>query len=393
MYTNVYPNTEKSEAYFVMKSVIAYHNPNLKYMYEKLFKLFLPSSVFYFINLNRLIIMGTEAYPSTFSHNYGSVFEIVQSNVTLQGMLSFYNNTADQGPAFRLLGNSLLYLKDGLRANFTNNTAKSLGGAIYAKGSIFIKSPCTFQFHTNSFKNIIMNFSNNTADIAGNDIYSEKLFEANCYIIEKTKTKILDIYNMIFNVHTNFTDIVSYGYNLVIDDNRQSYKAYPGALLNIPICVTDSNHDDTYGIVTVLAAEKKKNILRSNDWLINGKQNTYTIIIKGTSHCTNVSLTIHTNHLSENNKTGMLLFSIPNPSKIVEREITLKKCPPGFELDPSKGACICSKSFKRFVSKYSNGRILECDINNVTFTRPYRYLWAGLGQNNSLHYSRSCPPG
>uniref|UniRef100_A0A1X7VCC9 Uncharacterized protein n=1 Tax=Amphimedon queenslandica TaxID=400682 RepID=A0A1X7VCC9_AMPQE len=68
-------------------------------------------------------------------------------------------------------------------------------------------------------------------------------------------------------------------------------------------------------------------------------------------------------------------------------------CPPGFELDPSKGACGCSTSFKRFVSKYSNGRILECDINNVTFTRPYRYLWAGLGQNNSLHYSCSCPPG
>ena len=390
MYTTIHPNTDKSKAYFVMESITAHHNPNSKYMYDKIGKVFLPASVFYFININKLIINGSEAYPSTFSQNYGSVFEIIKSTVVLQGMLSFHNNTADQGPAFRLLENSLLYLKDGLRANFTNNTAKSLGGAIYAKSGIFIKSPCTFQLYSNRYKNIIMNFRNNTADIAGNAIYSEKLFDSNCYI-SKTKAKLSYMYNMIFHVRP--TDIVSYGNYLVICDYGQPYETYPGASLKIPISVNDSNHHHTFGILTVSAAEEKNNVLKSIDWHINGNQNTYTTIIKGTSNCTNVSLTIHTTLLSETNKTGVLLFSISNPTKIAEREITLQNCPPGFKLHPSKGACGCSTNFKQFVKKYSNGRKLECDINNVTFTRPYRYLWAGLGKNNSLHYSCFCPPG
>uniref|UniRef100_A0A1X7U3L0 Uncharacterized protein n=1 Tax=Amphimedon queenslandica TaxID=400682 RepID=A0A1X7U3L0_AMPQE len=114
-----------------MESVTAYYNPDSE-IFDKFVNVFLPASIFYFVNIFEIKINGSDAYPSKFLLNYGSVFEIIKSKVVLEGVISFYNNTANHGPAFQLLENTIVYLQNGLRANFTNNKAKSLGGAIYA---------------------------------------------------------------------------------------------------------------------------------------------------------------------------------------------------------------------------------------------------------------------
>uniref|UniRef100_A0A1X7T0P4 Receptor L-domain domain-containing protein n=1 Tax=Amphimedon queenslandica TaxID=400682 RepID=A0A1X7T0P4_AMPQE len=119
-----------------MESITAYSSSDLQFdnidYVEVPGQADLSTSVFYFMNINRLIINGSEACPSIFSENYGSVFEIIKSKVALQGVISFHDNTANHGPAFQLLDDTIVYLQNGLRANFTNNKAKSLGGAIYA---------------------------------------------------------------------------------------------------------------------------------------------------------------------------------------------------------------------------------------------------------------------
>uniref|UniRef100_A0A1X7U4H5 Uncharacterized protein n=1 Tax=Amphimedon queenslandica TaxID=400682 RepID=A0A1X7U4H5_AMPQE len=303
-----------------MESITAYHNPDSK-IYDDFVTVYLPASVFYFVNINRLKINGSKAYPSNLSQNYGSVFEILNSNILLEGVILFYNNTADNGPAFRLLENSLVYLKDGLWANFINNKAKSLGGAIYA------------------------------------------------------------------------TDIVSYGTYIAICYNKLSYALYPGELLQIPISVNDSNHHHTFSILTISVAERQDNHLKDIDWFFNGKQVTYTTIIERTTNCTNINLTIHTAHLSERNRRGLLLFSISNPSTIVGIRVALNNCPPGFQLNSAMGACDCLQNFKKIVNHYSNEKELQCNINDLNFTRPYKNLWAGLDKNGSLHYSLNCPHG
>ena len=394
MYVNINPNSIKSNVHFLMESITAYRNPDSK-IYDDFVNIFLPASIFYFVNIHELKITGSKAYPSNFSQNYGSVFEILHSNVILQGILLFYNNTADHGPAFRLLENSLVHLKDGLRANFTNNKAKSLGGAIYAAGSILIMSPCTFQLNSKNYTNISMSFINNTAQIAGNAIYSQKLF-SNCYMVDiVNKTKI---YDTIFKINS-LSDIVSFGYDIVVCNKKLSYVIYPGELLQIPISVNDTNHHHTFSILTISVAERKNNRLKDIDWFFKGNQITYTTIIKGTTNCTNINLTIHTTHLSESNRRGWLLFSISNPSTIVGIRVTLKNCPPGFKLNSSTGACGCLPNFEKIVNHYSNEKEkIKCNINDMSFTRPYKNLWAGLNKNGSLdhellHYSLICPPG
>ena len=391
MYVSVHPNI-KSDVHFLMESIIAYHNPDSE-IYDDFVNIFLPASIFYFVNIFELKINGSEAYPSKFLQNYGSVFEIIKSGVTLQGVLSFHNNTADHGPAFQLLEDTIVYLMDGLRANFTNNKAKSLGGAIYAAGDVYIMSQCTFQVNYRTYKNISMSFINNTARIAGNAIYSEKMFRSNCYIDHAYKGEgIKRVYRNIFK-NISSTDIVSFGAYIAVCNKKLSYTLYPGELLQIPISISDTNHHHTFSILTISVAERKNNQLEDIDWFFDGKQVTYTTIIKGTTNCTNINLTLHTTHLSESNRRGWLLFSISNPSTITGVRVTLNNCPLGFKLNSFTGACVCLPNFEKIVNHYSNEKELKCNINDVSFTRPFRYLWAGLGKSGSLHYSITCPPG
>ena len=390
MYVSVHPSSQ-SAVHFVMESVTAYYNPDSE-IYDKFINVFLPASIFYFVNVLEIRINGSDAYPSKFLQNYGSVFEIIKSKVVLEGVISFHNNTADHGSAFQLLENTIVYLMNGLRASFTNNKAKSLGGAIYATGDVYTISQCTFEVNARTYKDISMSFINNTAGIAGNAIYSEKIF-SNCYIdhayrSEETK----NIYGRIFK-NTSFTNIVSFGAYIVVCNKKLSYALYPGQLLQIPISVNDSNHHHTYSVLTVSVAERQDNRLKDIDWFFDGKQATYTTIIKGTANCANINLTIHTNHLSESNRRGWLLFSISNPSTIVGVRVTLNNCPTGFKLNSSTGDCGCLPNFEKNVNHYSNEKVLKCNINDVSFTRPYRYLWVGLGKNGSLHYSLNCPLG
>ena len=388
MYVNIIPNSESTKVHFLMESIEAHYNPVLS-LYRMCINAYLdlPASIFFFINIDQIVINGSVKHPGNFSQNYGSVFEIVKSTVVLQGYLSFRNNTADHGPALRLLENSLVYLKEELNAIFANNKAKSLGGAIYAAGKLFTTDPCTFQLYSKNYKNIAMSFINNFAALAGNAIYSQKIYNANCYINNTTPR----IYGKIFKNITS-TDISSFGDTIIVCNKKYAYEVYPGASLQIPIRIIDSNHNPTYGVLTVSAAVRTKDGLENIDWFFSDNRDTYSSIIKGTNSCTYINFTLHATALGKHNRRGTILFSTSNPNKVFGVRVTLKKCPPGFRLHPVKGACVCLNHFAALVYQHSNRKELVCDIDNNAFNRPYPYLWVGAS-NNSLCYSLNCHPG
>ena len=388
MSVNVVPNSKRSTVKFLMESIEAHHNPylNLYRTYINAY-LHLPASIFFFINIDQIVINGSVKHPGNFTQNYGSVFEIVKSTVVLQGYLFFLNNTAYHGPALMLLENSLVYLKKGLNATFANNKAKSLGGAIYATGKIFTKDPCTFQLYSKNYKNIVMSFINNVAALGGNAIYSQKIYDANCYIKNTTPR----IYRKIFK-NIMSTDISSFGNKIIVCDKKYAYEVYPGASLQIPIRIIDSNHNPTYDVLTVSAAMRTNDGLKDIDWFFTDNRDAHSSIIKGTNSCTFINFTLHATALGKHNRRGTILFSISNPNKVFGVRVTLKKCPPGFRLHPVKGACVCLNHFAAFVNQHSNRKELVCDIDNNAFNRPYPYLWVGAS-NNFLRYSLNCHPG
>ena len=94
------------------------------------------------------------------------------------------------------------------------------------------------------------------------------------------------------------------------------------------------------------------------------------------------NITIHTNDNSTLDipKYGALLFTVPCIANITVIDITLKSCPPGFELNLDSGSCICSYllSSLNIDTYYPN-----CIINTRTFNRPTFTSWANTVNETS----------
>ena len=358
-------------------SIVAYNNPNLNV--KEMNKNFNPANLFRFDNVGTVIITGTVTKPGNFSHNYGSVFELIRSQAVLKGHLLFNANIANHGAAF-LLTESLLYLKKGLRAHFTNNAVQFLGGAIYAVlGDNSKELECTFQLRSfKDYKNISLTFKNNSAALAGNSIYSPNLY--NCYYKHFEKPladKVVQMYNAMFrNIFPG--DVASKADYIGLCTPNKTHEIYPGGSMHVPINVTDQNGSLTYEILTVIPVEKGKFLKKLNWWFLDYQG---SFIIKRKKNCATVNLTIHTTDVATLDKESLLLFSISQQNMIVS--VKLKSCPFGYRLSTT-GSCVCFDLVKKFNQQ------IRCDIENNMFIKPANLgVWMGNSSNKfSIAYCR-----
>ena len=360
-----------NSVFFFLESIKAIDNEGTEVTFKSLQNGTVPISLFYFTNVY-ITISGSADNPSIFSNNYGSVFRVLESCVTLQGYLYFTNNIANRGPAFMLEFNSVLYLMNELKANFINNTAQSVGGAIYASGDLF-QNNCTFQhFNMSLVSNISLYFANNTATLAGDAIYSTNLY--NCTVAGVDNLSQINIfYWKIFN-NISQSDISSYASFLnFYNETRLRNGLYPGALAHIPVNILDRNGSFTYDILTVIPVGNKK--MKKLDWKFSKDQG--STVIKGKDRCTIINLTIHTTDKSTFYKSSILLFTISAQNKVFDLKVWLNDCPIGFHLDDVKGICVCSRVFKH-IKKFNEQKI-SCDIEKNAFSKPFDLrLWIGV---------------
>ena len=380
-----YPS-EKNNISFVLESIKAYKNrvSNRKIVSTT----FLPASLFKFSDINSIIIKGSIQNPSSFSRNFGTVIQAIRSDITLEGQLLFHNNTGINGGSIMLIGDSLIHLTQGLRANFTNNKALSNGGAIYDLSSPFDKTYCTFQVNIRQYDDIAVLFENNEATVTGNSVFSPKMY--NCYMNNYTwvdSTKATEIYNNIFTfLLNNIFQLSTTPVKLTICHSSNSsilntYDAYPGEKLTFSMAAINAVGKYSYSIVSVAVVRNSDTGFTSDiNWYLSERQSTQ--VIRESDDCTLINITIHTNDNSTLNipKYGALLFTVPSITNITVVDITLKSCPPGFELNLISGSCICSHLLS---SLNILGYTSNCSINTRTFNKPTFTSWVGLMNETS----------
>ena len=378
-----YPS-ERNNISFVLETIKAYNNGMSKK--DVVSTTFLPASLFKFLDINRIIINGSLQNPSDFSFNYGTVIQAIRSDITLEGHIVFHNNTSNNGGAIMLIGDRLIHLTRGLRANFTNNKALSSGGAIYDHSSTFDKTHCIFQ--VTQYDDIAVLFENNKATVTGNSVFSSKLY--NCYINNYSwinSTKATKIYNTIFTFIPNNTFQLSTTpvklkiYNSNNSNMLNTYNVYPGETINFLMAAINAVDNYSYSIVSVSVVKNIDTGFTSDiNWYLSERQSTQ--VIRETDDCTLINITIHSN---DNNtldipKYGALLFTVPSIANITVVDITLKSCPPGFELNSQSGSCICSHILS---SLDFDDYTPNCSINTRTFNRPTFTSWAGTMNETS----------
>ena len=257
-------STKTTAVDIVMEDTLAYSN-NRHFKYPSISN----DIVFHLSRINSLIINGT----SRFIENFGSVFEVIDTLITMEGTLYFEGNEAEEGAVFKLNENSQLHLQKGLRASFINNTVQTKGGAIIDNDN-GASGQCTFQTDGpfDSPGNISLIFANNTARQTGDSIFSNNLY--NCLLNgQNISPKQAEVFlckisnntlnNTLSSVSTSSKyRCLCFNRSCVSQSTNFSLQlsVYPGLSVDLPLAAIDGFNRITFSQVSLqLAYKKEKN--------------------------------------------------------------------------------------------------------------------------------------
>ena len=348
--------------------------------------------MFFFDKINRVNITGT----SNFSNNYGSVISSKNTYVYLSGNLTFNNNYAMTGPAITLVDGCQLYFMSGIIAKFTNNSAESLGGAIYADCAVS-HNKCAIQINSNVSQVV---FSNNEAKRAGNSIYAQPIFL--CSINNSNHEVNMEFYKQHFTFvntakSTNNYDISSIS-KQVLDGfvvSQYPQEMYPGQELFYCIKTIDALGRSAYSAtaIYVVRNNSQSNIPKTTKlWLSFDDQEQ---LIQEGKNCTVISMTVHTND-EINIIDGIIIFSQPTS---LTKSVKIYPCPLGFELNKTIGICQLSSSFDNLRKHQPLTVPIVGNVSSQTITRLFGVItWAGTIEYENKTKTRfgvslTCPIG
>ena len=408
IYANTYSNKDSGlkPLIIVLEDVIAYNNTQ-----DGSSTSISKAGMFTMDNIKAFHINGSNSH---YYNNSGSIFEVIDTTIILDGNMLFERNRGEKGAVFKLYGSSTFHLNNGLKATFINNIAHTIGGAIYAQDDIYktIKH-CTFQisslFQNMPGLNISMIFINNTAGISGSSIFSTNLY--NCYINELYYTghhNEKHYYDTIFhfdslkrnplNISTlsnshcicskDLTKCIYDSNNEVVFPNIIS--VYPGQTLHIPMAAKDVVGNNVYSTVSLALARTSNNfgtmsLSPFSSWYISPHDENQVLL---ESHkCTLVNFTLYKRDSnSERINDAVLVISSPDDSSLLKIKLNFLDCPLGFELNTDTSTCQCSPVINKLVmaGDYQPSCLVVSDNSYLqhplaTITRPPdSTAWAGL---------------
>ena len=323
-------------------------------------------------NANMLHISGY----NNFSYNFGSIFVTTNTKIHLNGQLNIIDNNGYMGTGFKVQGSSYFLLSNGLNATFINNTALTIGGAIYAIADDDFqknRSTCMFQTSTKNITNIKMTFIDNTASEAGSSIYSNNLH--GCDWIYPYYP--LD-YNTILSFSSNHRNISIPPTSLCLcnvdlscntsDVNEYNLNAFirPGQNIQLQLAAVYIYHDIDSQIIQYEYAAVTSLVINCDSvhsvlsWQVSANSANQALLEK--QDCTSVTVTLLKNKNEPNPSSPAIIVSSGSLG-LTLYGIQLLDCPIGFELNAAKGKCVCSRVLYK-LSKSNPSYQPDCHISS-----------------------------
>ena len=299
---------------------------------------------------------------NNFSYNFGSIFDVKDTIIYLNGQLHISDNNGYMGTGFKVQGLSHFFLSNGLTATFTKNTALAKGGAIYAiADNDFHK--CMFQNNTDNITNIKMTFIDNTAAEAGSSIYSNNLDY--CY----TELAFSFSPSKLWNISVPPTSLCLCVYDDVSCIQLEEAYEYnlsafirPGQNIRLQLAATGSYQKKVqygYAAVSFLLID------RDNDHSLSSWQlsaNSANVALLEKQGCTSVTITLLKNKKKPNPSFPAIIIS-SGSLELTLYGIQLVDCPIGFELNFTEGKCVCSRLLHK-LNKNNPSYQTDCHISS-----------------------------
>ena len=327
---------------------------------------------------------------NNFFHNFGSIFDITNTIISLSGQLNITGNNGYMGTGFKVRGSSFFLFSSELTATFINNTALTIGGAIYAMADDG-SSKCMFQNNTiNAATNTSMTFINNTASEAGSSIYSNNLYGCD------HDENMLD-YNTVFSFYSKHRNIsmpptslclcdvhVSCNANDVTNEHNLSAFIRPGQNIGLQLAAVYTPYHylnvHGYAAVTFLLIDRH-NVHSVPSWQVSANSANQALLEK--QDCTSVTITL-LKIKNELNPSSPAIIISSGSLGLTLYDIQLLDCPIGFELNVTAGKCVCSRILHKLSTSYQPDCHISSGANNSisTITRP-NTEWIGITNSSN----------
>ncbi len=358
---------------------------------------FIPSNlgIFSFRNIDKIFIMGNASFPTIFENNIGSVIQGANSDIFLNGNVTFRHNYAVNGGALYLINCFLYFLNNTQHIVFQNNTAISSGGAIYATKTVYSAKPsCVFRFNNN---NTSIKFINNAAEVSGNSIFANPIYD--CFFVIGNESNYLTtssqhMYSSLFtisskNVTNNCLNISSYVTSVGIEnhENIENRSHYFGETIEFRAYAKDGSNKFVYTSVKITIPNMQYHIATRTEEI-------QQIIESNNNKSTHLTIRMQTDNPVMKNVSVIVYVISYNSNKFVAVHLKMSPCPIGFNFN-KKGFCECHPLLQSLQKEVKPNHI-SCDINTQMIDTSYRFLWLGFTQfnhdnNKTFSISFGCP--
>ena len=199
-------------------------------------------STIYAFFVTRLVLNNV----SITNNNMTGLF-VYRTAVVVNGTTLFHNNTGIDGGGLAVYGDSYLVLNSNSILNFTNNTAKQRGGAIFVDNQKVL-ALCFLQFSDDTHTKVTI--TGNTADVAGTFLYGGANIEC-IQLLHRTFD---------YSKQTGPSVISSEPYDVCFCDQNNTIDcyhsqlaltAYPGEEINISVVTVGQQHGVVPGILQI----------------------------------------------------------------------------------------------------------------------------------------------
>ena len=346
---------------------------------------------FIFHNIQNVLIVGDKHHPSVFNKLLGPIINAINTDVTLQGVLTFIEASSIKGGGI-CIHNGVLYLKNELVSYFAELKARRKGGAIYISDNTVTQSGrknCSIQIaEPVDSVNMTMRFEYNQAMDAGSAVFITNLYR--CYMggtwIDTTSL----VYEKSFNftqpprktVLNNIRNISTTPKQIHVCHPLDSQKKhYPGEAVTLGINSVDFSNNSVYAKIGLFLIYNRSltGAGEKTYWKLKYEDRAKIIQENVKNNCTMISVTI----LGDNKGilTGHRKEIVVYISDDTQITIPVKieaDCPLGFELHTTH-YCECSKLLNQILTAP------KCNITSRML--PFISQGAWIGSNKEGNFS------
>ena len=308
-----------------------------------------------YINLVPVTFVG----ETTFSGNEGTALVVSGTYVSLaeSSKLMFDSNIGRHGGALAFIGNSWLIVHKSAYISFRNNSADTLGGAVYSvhfgEHDLVYKQNCFFQYYKATLPpsrwNATFNFTMNTVRGKPNSIYTTSLLpcvwpsSGGTLTPSQTQDTFCSL-PFVFERNTSCSEEISTApSNLYLTST--SIKAIPGWEVKLPVTAYNDFGHVTQSVYTAVPYGVKDNeviqVSNSTEYIADNH-----IVVRGVT-----------------NTSANLLLRTLDPRVISSQlQVDIQDCPPGYS------------------------RVKYSDNQEMVYNCICNYSFYGVGCNNESHY-------